>query len=112
MCEVFAEGNVFCKKITYKIGNLQAEIAIKVFHTDPQYRIAVSVGKIATGTDIKPLECVLFMRDVKRRFVLLDCVGVTGTDKTELSKACKTGMLERYDLPTVFMGQGTIKAVA
>jgi type I restriction enzyme R subunit len=112
--EVFDEGNAFCKKITYKIGRPQAEVAIKAFRTDPQYRIAVTVDMIATGTDIRPLECVMFMRDVKSqayyeqmkgrgtriisrdelhkvtpdapgksRFVLVDCVGVTETDKTE-----------------------------
>ena len=112
--EVFNEGNAFCKKITYKIGRPQAEVAIKAFRTDPQYRIAVTVDMIATGTDIRPLECVMFMRDVKSqayyeqmkgrgtriisrdelhkvtpdapgksRFVLVDCVGVTETDKTE-----------------------------
>ena len=30
-------------------------------------RIAVTVDMIATGTDVKPLECLLFMRDVKSR---------------------------------------------
>ena len=112
--EVFDESNAFCKKITYKIGKSNAENAIKAFRTDPQFRIAVSVDMIATGTDIKPLECVMFMRDVKSqsyyeqmkgrgtrvisidelhkvtpdapgksRFVLVDCVGVSETDKTE-----------------------------
>ena len=112
--EVFDEGNAFCKKITYKVGKKTAEESIKAFRTDPQYRIAVTVDMIATGTDIRPLECVMFMRDVKSqayyeqmkgrgtriisrdelhkvtpdapgksRFVLVDCVGVTETDKTE-----------------------------
>lgn len=112
--EIFNEGNAFCKKITYKIGKKTAEEAIKAFRTDPQFRIAVTVDMIATGTDIRPLECVMFMRDVKSqayyeqmkgrgtrvisrdelhkvtpdasgksRFVLVDCVGVTETDKTE-----------------------------
>jgi type I restriction enzyme R subunit len=112
--EVFDEGNTFCKKITYKVGKKNAEESIKSFRTDPQFRIAVTVDMIATGTDIRPLECVMFMRDVKSqayyeqmkgrgtriisrdelhkvtpdapgksRFVLVDCVGVTETDKTE-----------------------------
>jgi len=147
--EVFDEGNAFCKKITYKVGKKTAEESIKAFRTDPQYRIscdaqgcanvaggrtprATTVDMIATGTDIRPLECVMFMRDVteakrrkslmkpegvlkgksqayyeqmkgrgtrtigpeelhkvtpdapgKSRFVLVDCVGVTETDKTE-----------------------------
>ncbi|NTU50485.1 MAG: hypothetical protein HGA87_06390, partial [Desulfobulbaceae bacterium] len=29
------------------------------------FRIAVTVDMVATGTDIKPLECLIFMRDVK-----------------------------------------------
>ncbi len=62
---VFDEGNAFCKKITYKVGKKTAEESIKAFRTDPQYRIAVTVDMIATGTDIRPLECVMFMRDVK-----------------------------------------------
>jgi len=62
--EVFDEGNAFCKKITYKVGKKTAEESIKAFRTDPQYRIAVTVDLIATGTDIRPLECVMFMRDV------------------------------------------------
>lgn len=112
--EVFNESNEFCKKITYKVGKKEAENAIKAFRTAPTFRIAVTVDMIATGTDIKALECVMFMRDVKSqsyyeqmkgrgtrvisidelhkvtpdapgksRFVLVDCVGVTETDKTE-----------------------------
>jgi type I restriction enzyme R subunit len=63
--EVFNESNAFCKKITYKVGKKTAEESIKAFRTDPQYRIAVTVDMIATGTDIRPLECVMFMHDVK-----------------------------------------------
>ncbi|MES9827407.1 MAG: DEAD/DEAH box helicase family protein [Candidatus Thiodiazotropha sp.] len=63
--EAFDEGSAFCKKITYKVGKKTAEESIKAFRTDPQYHIAVTVDMIATGTDIRPLECVMFMRDVK-----------------------------------------------
>lgn len=63
--EVFGQGNDFCKKITYNIGNAKPEELIKAFKTDPTFRIAVTVDMIATGTDIKPLEVVIFMRDVK-----------------------------------------------
>jgi type I restriction enzyme R subunit len=63
--QLFDESNAFCKKITYKIGKREAEESIKAFRTDPQFRIAVSVDMIATGIDIRPLECVMFMRDVK-----------------------------------------------
>lgn len=112
--DVFGEDNSFCKKVTYKVGKKQAEDTIAEFRTSPRLRIAVTVDMIATGTDIKPLECVVFMRDVrsqayyeqmkgrgtrvigddvlkkvtpdaptKTRFVLVDAVGVTESDKTE-----------------------------
>jgi type I restriction enzyme, R subunit len=64
--EVFGEGNDFCKKITYRAGSKKtAEDLIAEFRTSPQFRIAVTVDMIATGTDIKPLEIVLFLRDVR-----------------------------------------------
>jgi len=63
--EVFNEGNEFCKKITYKVGKKNAENTIAEFRTSPRLRIAVTVDMIATGTDIKPLECIVFMRDVR-----------------------------------------------
>jgi type I restriction enzyme R subunit len=64
--DVFGEGNDFCKKITYRSGSKKtAEDLIAEFRTSPQLRIAVTVDMIATGTDIKPLEIVLFLRDVR-----------------------------------------------
>lgn len=63
--EVFGKGNDFCKKITYNTGNEKPEELIKSFRQDPAFRIAVTVDMIATGTDIKPLEVLIFMRDVK-----------------------------------------------
>jgi len=60
----FAKGNDFCKKVTYKAGGKPEDI-IKAFKTSPEFRIAVTVDMIATGTDIKPLECLLFLRDVR-----------------------------------------------
>ncbi len=64
MREVFGEGNDFAKKITYRTGE-DPKTLIKAFRVDPFPRIAVSVDMIATGTDIKPVEVVIFMRDVK-----------------------------------------------
>ncbi len=61
--EEFAKGNDFCKKITYNVKD--PETVIKDFRNAYNPRIAVSVDMVATGTDIKPLECLLFMRDVK-----------------------------------------------
>ena len=60
--EVFNKGNEFCKKITYSSDNPQG--LIKDFKNEPNFRIAVSVDMIATGTDIKPLEVLIFMRNV------------------------------------------------
>jgi type I restriction enzyme R subunit len=64
--EEFAESNAFCKKITYKAEEDPKSI-LSDFRNGPRLRIAVTVDMIATGTDVKPLECLLFMRDVKSR---------------------------------------------
>lgn len=61
--EEFAKGDAFCQKITYQSD--KPEELIAKFRTDPIFRIAVSVDMISTGTDIKPLECLLFMRAVR-----------------------------------------------
>ena len=61
--EEFAEENKFCKKITYNSEDPKSTLA--QFRNDYHPRIAVTVDMIATGTDVKPLECLLFMRDVK-----------------------------------------------
>ncbi|MGA9450907.1 MAG: type I restriction-modification enzyme R subunit C-terminal domain-containing protein [Verrucomicrobiia bacterium] len=71
--EVFGRGNDFAKKITYQAKHpvtgkpANTESLIQEFRTSPQLRIAVTVDMIATGTDIKPLECLLFLRDVRSR---------------------------------------------
>ncbi len=71
--EVFGKGNDFAKKITYKTYDPEpkryekSETLIQEFRTSPQMRIAVTVDMIATGTDIKPLECLLFLRDTRSR---------------------------------------------
>ncbi|GAA4862950.1 type I restriction-modification enzyme R subunit C-terminal domain-containing protein [Luteimonas vadosa] len=62
--EVFDAGNDFAKKITYQTSEKPKEL-IAAFRVDPFPRIAVTVDMIATGTDIKPVECLIFMRDVK-----------------------------------------------
>jgi len=85
--EVFGKGNDFCKKITHKATQWQRLPAadsgeasggtplprqkgrelIKEFCLSPTLRIAVTVDMIATGTDIKPLEVLIFLRDVRSR---------------------------------------------
>lgn len=63
--EEFAEENRFCKKITYNANDAKGTLA--EFRISYYPRIAVTVDMIATGTDVKPLECLLFMRDVKSK---------------------------------------------
>jgi type I restriction enzyme R subunit len=100
----------FAAKITYKATGRRADELIKAFRNSYNPRIAVTVDMIATGTDVRPLECVFFMRSVrsrtyfeqmkgrgvrvisddelrtvtpnasKDRYVLVDAVGVTETD--------------------------------
>ena len=78
--EEFAEENRFCKKITYNSDKDRVDAdenlvekgedpktTLSNFRNDYHPRIAVTVDMIATGTDVKPLECLLFMRDVKSR---------------------------------------------
>jgi len=61
--EVFPnQSSDFVQKITYSAGD-SAEL-IRSFRNDKSFRIAVTVNLVATGTDIKPLEVLLFMRDV------------------------------------------------
>ncbi|MEQ4302537.1 DEAD/DEAH box helicase family protein [Plantactinospora sp. B6F1] len=65
--EVFARGNDFAQKITYasrREGNNPDDL-IQAFRNSPELRIAVTVDMIATGTDVRPLECVFFLRRVR-----------------------------------------------
>ncbi len=64
--EEFGEGNAFCKKVTYKADE-DPKSTLSDFRNAYYPRIAVTVDMIATGTDVKPLECLLFMRDVRSR---------------------------------------------
>ena len=63
--EEFGEGNDFCKKITYAAD--KPESVLSAFRNDYYPRIAVTVDMIATGTDVKPIECLIFMRDVRSK---------------------------------------------
>lgn len=62
--EEFNEGNDFCKKVTYKIDE-DPKSVLNRFRNQYYPRIAVTVDMIATGTDVKALEVLLFMRDVR-----------------------------------------------
>ena len=96
--EVFGKGNDFAKKITYKTYDPEtkryekSDTLIQEFRTSPQLRIAVTVDMIATGTDIKPLECLLFLRDVRSRTYFEQMKGrgtrvLTATDLQAVSGA-------------------------
>lgn len=67
--EEFGKGNDFAAKITYKSGSQgqKAEQLLQDFRNSYNPRIAVTVDMIATGTDVKPIECVFFMRMVRSR---------------------------------------------
>ena len=63
--EEFGKGNEFCKKITYRTTDEKPDRILASFRNSYYPRIAVTVDMISTGTDVKPLECLIFMRDVK-----------------------------------------------
>ena len=65
--EEFGKGNDFAQKITYRTTGATPQQLIKAFRNSYFPRIAVTVDMIATGTDIKPVEIVVFMRSVKSR---------------------------------------------
>lgn len=85
--EEFDEGNAFCKKLTYKIEE-DPKSVLANFRNAYYPRIAVTVDMIATGTDVKPLECLLFMRDVKSRnyFEQMKGRGTRTLDMDDLKK--------------------------
>lgn len=65
--EEFDRPNEFAVKITYKTTGRKPEELLADFRNSYNPRVAVTVDMIATGTDIKPLECVMFLRTVKSR---------------------------------------------
>ena len=86
--EVFDKGNDFCKKITYKTTGESPKSLIAAFRNSYHPRIAVTVDMIATGTDIKPLEIVFFMRSVasKNFFEQMKGRGVRVVSDTEMEQ--------------------------
>lgn len=61
--EIFNEGADFATKITYNAQNPEDRLA--AFRNSPALRVAVTVDMIATGTDVRAIECVFFMRSVR-----------------------------------------------
>ena len=97
--EEFDRGDDFAQKITYKTTGNDPRQLIQDFRMRLFPRIAVTVDMIATGTDIKPIEIVMFMRTVKSR-LLFDQMkgrGVRVIDKDELKAVTPdAGAKERF----------------
>ena len=91
--EEFGEGNAFCKKITYKAQE-DPKSVLAQFRNDYYPRITVTVDMIATGTDVKPLECLLFMRDVRSRnyFEQMKGRGTRTLDHDDLKKVTPSAL--------------------
>ncbi|HCM28498.1 MAG: restriction endonuclease subunit R [Treponema sp. GWB1_62_6] len=94
--EEFDEDNAFCKKITYKAED-DPKSVLASFRNDYHPRVAVTVDMIATGTDVRPLECLLFMRDVKSRgyFEQMKGRGTRIIDYDDLRKVSPTAKLAK-----------------
>ncbi len=73
--EEFGEDNEFCKKITYNVKNEDPESILQQYRANYNPRIAVTVDMIATGTDVKPIEVLIFMRDVRSRNYFQQMIG-------------------------------------
>ncbi|MDO8934038.1 MAG: type I restriction-modification enzyme R subunit C-terminal domain-containing protein, partial [Rhodocyclaceae bacterium] len=95
--EEFGRGNEFAQKITYRSTGDSPENLIKAFRTSYYPRIAVTVDMIATGTDIKPVEIVVFLRSVKSRSFF------------EQMKGRGVRIIERADLRAVNPGEHVVK---
>ena len=89
--EEFGKGNEFCKKITYRTTGEKPDDLIASFRNSYNPRIAVTVDMISTGTDIRPLECLIFMRDIKSKTYFEQMKGrgtrvITDTDLRAVTK--------------------------
>jgi type I restriction enzyme R subunit len=89
--EVYGQGNAFCKKVTYRAEE-DADSILSAFRNDYNPRIAVTVDMIATGTDVKPLEVLLFMRDVRSKgyYEQMKGRGVRSLDADSLKRVSGT----------------------
>lgn len=93
----FQEGNDFCKKVTYRADEDPKSI-INRFRNNYYPRIAVTVDMIATGTDIQPLEVLLFMRDVKSKgyFEQMKGRGTRTIENNALQKVSSTALAKTH----------------
>ena len=90
----FGKGNDFCRKITYRTTGAKPEDLITQFRNSFNPRIVVTVDMIATGTDIKPVEVVFFMRNVRSRnfFEQMKGRGVRTISQTEFNQVTPDGV--------------------
>jgi len=95
--EEFGKGNEFAQKITYRSTGDTPENLIRAFRSSYYPRIAVTVDMIATGTDIKPVEIVVFLRSVKSRSFF------------EQMKGRGVRVIPRADLRAVNPGEHVVK---
>ena len=95
--EEFGESNDFCKKITYQ-STEDPKSVLAQFRNNYYPRIAVTVDMIATGTDVKPLECLLFMRDVRSRnyFEQMKGRGTRVLDADDLKKVTPSAIAKTH----------------
>ena len=63
----------YVQKITYSCNDTDG--LIRSFRIDPKFRIAVTCTLVATGTDVKPLEVLIFMRDVESEPLFIQMKG-------------------------------------
>ncbi|WP_406312698.1 DEAD/DEAH box helicase family protein [Streptosporangium sp. NBC_01639] len=99
--EVFGKGNDFAAKITYKskdVGDDPKKL-LQLFRTSAALRIAVTVDMIATGTDVRPLEIVFFMRGVQSAvyFEQMKGRGARTVDETEFRQVNPDRSARRKD---------------
>ncbi|WP_435243735.1 DEAD/DEAH box helicase family protein [Streptomyces cucumeris] len=80
---VFGQGPGFCQKVTLKGGSPYPRLS--QFRNTVELRVIVVVD-LLTGTDIAPVECLLFLRDVKSasRFFQMLAVGTRPAALAEL----------------------------
>ena len=78
----------FVQKITCKAGN--SNQLISDFRNEKEFRIAVTVTLVATGTDVKPLEVLVFMRDINSAVLYTQMKG----------RGCRTMDDDKFQLAT------------
>ena len=96
--EEFGKGNEFAVKITYRTTGAKPEELLAAFRNSYFPRVAVTVDMIATGTDVKPLECVFFMRSVKSRtyFEQMKGRGVRVINPTDLQQVTPDAVVKDH----------------